>query len=138
MAVMQMLKYKPNQTMNDGPRIFTGNANEFMNWEFRTMVACRAAASEPEKFPKHAEKILQGLGGEALQRAKDFGLDRLMTQDGITDLVTDMREMVFPTLKTEIRTLYTVGTHPNGILARQPGEPMTSYIERRNQWWKLM
>ena len=49
-----------------------------------------------------------------------------------------MQKMVFPTFKQEASQLYAIGSQQGGILSRQPGEPMTSYIERRTQWWKLV
>ena len=51
-----------------------------------------------------------------------------------------MKELVFPTFKQEASRLYQIGHEKGGILSRQvaQNEPMTSYIERRTQWWKLM
>ena len=38
----------------------------------------------------------------------------------------------------ESKELYRLGTQIGGMLSRQAGEPMTSYLSRRKRWWKKM
>ena len=135
-----MLKYWPQSRHDEGPRIFTGHPADFKLWEFHTSLKAQLARSEESKAPKYVQEVMQGLGGEALQLARDIGVAALCKKNGIDELITKMQKLAFPTFKQEASQLYQIGHETGGILSRQvaQNEPIVSYIERRTQWWKLM
>ena len=137
---MQMLKYRPNATHDDGPRIYTGHPADFKAWQFHTEMKATLARSDEAKAPKYVQEVMLGLGGEALQLARDIGVKDLCKKGGIDELMQKMQKLVFPTLRQEASQLYAIGHEKGGILSRQvaQNEPMASYIERRTRWWKLM
>ena len=60
-------------------------------------------------------------------------------KSGIKKLIEDIEKHIFPLAKEEAKTLFKEGQREGGgVLARQKGEPMRSYIERRERWWKLL
>ena len=93
----------------------------------------RLASGDANKAPKYVQEVMQSLGGEALQLAQDLGVDKLCAKDGIADLIKEMKTLTFPTFKQEASALYALGHEKGGILSRQQGEPIASYIERRTQ-----
>ena len=79
---------------------------------------------------------MKALRGEAYQIAMDFGIDLLLVKDGIEkELMTRIMQHAFPKIKSEAKELYRAGHQEGGILSRQRGEPVTSYIDRRRRWW---
>ena len=139
-ACTQMLKYRPSARHDDGPKIFTGHPAEFKLWEFNTSMKAKLASADKNKSPQYVQEVMQSLGGEALQLAQDLGVEKLCAEDGIADLIKEMKTLTFPTFKQEASALYALGHEKGGILSRQTSqnEPIASYIERRTQWWKLM
>ena len=135
-ACIQMLTYRPHQRHGDGPAIYNGHPADFKDWQFRTEMKATLARSDEAKAPKYVQEVMAGLGGEALQLARDIGVKDLCKKDGIDELMKKMQTLVFPTLRQEASELYTIGHEKGGILSRQTSknEPMSSYIERRTQW----
>ena len=135
-----MLRYRPLARYDEGPKIFDGHPSDFKLWEFHTEIKAELAASEESKAAKYVSEVMKTLSGEALQLARDMGVKELCKKDGIKELISKMKTLVFPTLKQEASQLYQIGHEKGGDLARQvnKNEPMTSYIERRTLWWKLM
>ena len=83
-------------------------------------------------------KIVEGLRGDAFDVARDLGEDVLCGDDGLIMLVDAMRTTVFPLKAQEVKELLKHGTKPGGLLSRQAGESMTSYVSRRKRWWRLL
>eukprot|EP00439_Symbiodinium_sp_Y106_P070527 s569_g12.t1 len=84
------------------------------------------------------QKILEGLRGDAFCIARDIGLERLLQYDGIDHLVEEIRKQAFPLQSEEASELSRQGQLITGPLAKQPGEPMLSYIARRKRWWSTL
>ena len=53
-------------------------------------------------------------------------------------MVEAVRERLFPLQEQETKELYRLGTQVSGVLSRQPGEPMISYIDRRKRWLRKL
>ena len=82
--------------------------------------------------------MLEGLKGDAYLVARDLGLAVLAEETGVDKLVAAMRDHVFPSLEDEAQLLYHHGQKADGILARQAGESMFSYVSRRRRWWDTL
>ena len=80
---------------------------------------------------KMVHRILEGLHDEA------FELVPLTAPGGLRSFVEKMREVVFARATEEARELFRAGQKP-GVLSRQSGESMLSYVSRRRRWWKLL
>ena len=61
----------------------------------------------------------------------------LTAPGGLRNFTTQLRNVVFPRAAEEARELFRAGQR-HGVLARQGGESMLSYISRRRRWWKLL
>ena len=82
--------------------------------------------------------VVEGLRGEAALVAMDLGMETLLAEDGIATLTEAMGKHVFPKAEAEAKDLYRAGHKTKGILSRQPGEAMVSYVSRRKRWWKTL
>ncbi|CAE7414696.1 CAX4 [Symbiodinium sp. CCMP2592] len=82
-------------------------------------------------------KVLEGLRDEAFELARDIGIESLTAPGGLRDFITKLRNVVFPRATEEARELFRAG-QKQGVLARQGGESMLSYVSRRRRWWKLL
>ena len=135
---LKSLRYRPSSDIQPGDKapIFSGKPHEFYEWEWRTTIY--AGSVEKGKEHKMLHEITKSLSGDALQTAMDFSVDALVANGGVQKLIDAMREMVFPNKKAEAKELYRAGHKQHGILSRQSGETMLSYISRRKRWWKLL
>ena len=82
-------------------------------------------------------RVLEGLRDEAFELARDIGVESLTAPGGLRSFVEKMREVVFPCATEEARELFRAG-QKHGVLSRQSGESMLSYVSRRRRWWKLL
>eukprot|EP00439_Symbiodinium_sp_Y106_P012953 s3070_g1.t2 len=82
-------------------------------------------------------RVLEGLRDEAFELARDIGIESLTEPGGLRAFITQMRNVVFPRAAEEARELFRAGQR-HGVLARQGGESMLSYVSRRRRWWKLL
>ena len=83
-------------------------------------------------------RVVEGLRGDAFDVARDLGEEVLCAENGLIALVDAMRTSVFPLKAQEAKELFKQGTKPGGLLSRQAGESMTSYVSRRKRWWRLL
>ena len=56
----------------------------------------------------------------------------------LPSVIEAVRKHIFPLTEQESKELYRLGTETGGLLSRQAGEPMVSYIARRKRWWKKL
>ena len=64
-------------------------------------------------------------------------MEKLIVPGGLDLLVDRIRTMVFPRASEEARELFRAGQKV-GVLSRQYGESITSYISRRRRWWRTL
>ena len=95
-------------------------------------------SDEDIDMSERVSKILEGLRGDAFSIARDIGLNRLLRPDGIDHLIEQIRQQAFPLQSEEASELFRQGQLLSGPLAKQPGEPMLSYIARRKRWWSTL
>ncbi len=107
--------------------IYSGEAAQFHEWEFRTRL--RLAARDPEFYKEAVSKVVEGLGGDAFIVAQEMGFTTLTAaydEDAHTGggdtLIDLMKTMVFPVTTHEAKELFRQFCKPNGVLARQNGE----------------
>ena len=96
--------------------------------QFRSPVSPRANAGvspSSDRTPV-VHEVLEGLRGDAFLVARDLGLEKLISP-GVDLLVDRIRAMVFPRASEEARELFRAG-QMIGVLSRQYGESITSYI----------
>ena len=82
-------------------------------------------------------KVLEGLRHDAFELARDIGVESLTEPGGLRLFIARMKAVVFPRAAEEARELLRAGQKP-GVLSRQPGKSMLSYVSRRKRWWKLL
>ena len=70
--------------------------------------------------------------------AQDIGLEIFIQKDGVPGLVKAMRDSVSVKRDLEAMQLYKEGSKAKGLLSRQMGESMQSYVLRRKRWWKRL
>ena len=145
MAYLEGLLHRPGK---DGTEIsetrsgipyFNGSAWGFKTWRFKIRGRLTAVekAKEEDREAKHAElaaQIVEGLSDEALNIAMDIGSDVIGEEGGINTLINTIEKHVIQYKQEEAQALFTEGSSKDGPLSRQPGEPMTKYIQRRKRW----
>ena len=128
-----------NLTTKSGMPQYDGSAHGFQEWRFRVL-AKNDAFSAKEKDDRDqsrkelASKVLEGLSGDALNTIMDLGRETVVSPDGVTKMVEAIKESITGKKVIEVKDLYREGTRQGGLLSRQRGEPMPSYISRRRRW----
>jgi hypothetical protein len=157
-AVTAVLFSRGNSTLHQetkqGSYIYSGEAGNFHEWEFRTKL--RSRGKRGDHYVDAVSRITEGLRGDAFIVAQEVGLESLWQEEvaavegdletsvedrvpsGIERLVEAMREHVFPLTTHEARELFRQYTKQSGALSRQSGESMTQYVSRRQRCWKLL
>ena len=135
------LAYRPHQDLDTdltkfGFLVYAGTIRDFHEWEFRAMT--RWKQTKVDERSELASKFLDSLRSEAYIIAEDLGTDILFSNDNIPKVVEAVRERLFPLAEQESKELYRLGTQVGGILSRQAGEPMVSYIDRRRRWLRKL
>ena len=83
-------------------------------------------------------KVMEGLRGDAFLVARDMGINALVADGGMRELVHRIKQSVFPRASEEARELFCIGQVRSGPLSRQPSESMRSYCDRRRRWWRTL
>ena len=141
-AALQSLRYNPiakgPEEIKFGYVVYDGSPVDYHHWRYRTQL--KVDASSKDDMKKTILNIVESLRGQALQQAEDIGNANLLKEDGsgVKTLLENMKNFVFPLQEQESKELYAAGHKIGGILARQDHEPMTSYIQRRERWYKLL
>ena len=125
--------YNPPEENRQGYVFYDGNAYDFSHWMFRTDTAMITCDEKDKK--KTLGNIIQCLRGDALQVAIDLDQTKLLADDGSgAKLLTDaISKSIWPLRDEEAKVLYREFHKVGGHLARQRGEPMTGYINRRTR-----
>ena len=123
--------------------LYDGGPNDYFVWEFKLDIKLSTIVQveeKPEKakiaFKNLISNLVESLRGKALKIAYDIGVDELMEYEdmrGLKQLRKEIKENVFPQIDEEVRAVYQEGQKIGGILARQQGEPIRSYITRREK-----
>ena len=95
--------------------VYGGTVRDFHDWEVRAMVRLNAYVI-----------------------AEDLGPKILGSKDNIPSVIEAVRKHIFPLTEQDSKELYRLGTQTGGLLSRQAGEPMVSYIAHRKRWWKKL
>ena len=114
------LKYNDQKEVEEtrsGIFIYDGDATRFHEWEFRTMM--EVDSTKKEDLNKSVNSIIKAIGGEASTIAMDMGVEKLLQENIIKELVESMRKLVFTNIRAESKVLYRIGHQKKGILARQ-------------------
>ena len=131
------------QESKSGFVLYDGTATDYFVWEFKLELKLNTIVQVDEK-PEKAEIafknliacLVESLRGKALKIAYDIGVEELMNPEGhkgLIELRKQIKEQVFPQIDEEVRAVYQEGHKIGGILARQQGEPIRSYITRREK-----
>ena len=89
-AAVRSLKYRRGDAKDiaetkAGYVIFSGNPIDFADWMYRVEVKVKTSAQG--KYPESIGNILEALRGDALQVARDVGIDALIEKGGWEQLV---------------------------------------------------
>ena len=109
--------------------------------EYLYRVRARAAReshmdpSEVKKLGPLGLRLLEGLRGNAFKLAQQIEVSKLGEKDGHEALLLLFEKSLKPRKDLEARELYAAGARDGGLLARQTGEAMSSYVLRRRTWW---
>ena len=122
---------------------FNGDPTRLSEYQFRIRAKQlkEQALSEDER-KKHgplALRLVEGLSGMALRVAQTIEIKELSKPEkGVDTLLTALEKELKPRRAQQARELYAAGSAPHGILSRQSGEPMASYILRRRAWYRCL
>ena len=145
MVMLDGLVYRPNGQTHNLPETragvpqYGGSAADFPEWKFRVLAKVQAlgATKIEDREYKRSElvlRVIDSLTDDALRLAMEMGMEELAAESGLENLVQRVEEHVSQHKIDEARDLFHLGTKPDGPLARQQGESITSYIARRKRW----
>lgn len=151
MSIVECLKWQnfsqaqEEQTSTEGkagvPR-FDGEVTKLAEYQFRVRLRqSRERAMDEAELKKLGPlglRLIDGLRGPALQVARGLQVDKLSRDEGPTYLLQSLQAAFQPRSKQEARDLYQVGAQQGGILSRQSGESIPSYVLRRRTWYAMM
>ena len=151
MSIVECLKWQTfsqaqeEQTSTEGkagvPR-FDGEVTKLAEYQFRVRLRqSRERAMDEAELKKLGPlglRLIDGLRGPALQGARGLQVDKLSRDEGPTYLLQSLQAAFQPRSKQEARDLYQVGAQQGGILSRQAGESIPSYVLRRRTWYAMM
>lgn len=136
-----------HQVTKSGSYIYSGDASNYHEWEFRTRLRVKASGDDPGRYAEAMSKVVDGLRGDAFIVAKEVGLDSIwypgdaddsQSGGGVDTLIGAIKLSVFPMTTHEAKELFRQYCKPSGSLSRQVGESMHQYISRRKRCWKLL
>eukprot|EP00913_Durusdinium_trenchii_P018068 g16978.t1 len=121
---------------------FDGSPGSLQEYAFRVRLRAVRESSldegEKKKIGPLGLRLVDGLSGGALQVVREIDLKKLAKEEGPELLLTHLYAAFRPRRQQEARELYQAGAQNHGILSRQHGEPMTSYLLRRRTWYKML
>ena len=121
---------------------FNGEAAALHEYAFRVRARMHREkhmeASELKKLGPLGLRLIEGLRGPALRLSQQLGPEELAKADGADKLISLFEKSFKPRRDQEARELYAAGSRDGGILSRQSGEPMSSYVLRRRTWWHTL
>ena len=122
-----------------GSYIYRGDASNFHEWEFRTRLCLKAAGDNINRYAEHMSVVVDGMIGDAFVVAKEVGIDKpchpgdAFTDPGVDVLIKAVKAAVFPLNTDEAKELFRQFCKPSGCLARQVGESMQQYVDKRRR-----
>ena len=151
MSVLECLKWQnfvdtsddfANTEGKSGVPRFDGEASRLAEYCFRVRLLDTKIknmdATEAKKLGPLGIRLVEGLRSQALQVAGEIPMDKLASADGPNILLEFLQKAFRPRRLQEARELYTAGAQQYGLLARQPGEPMPSFLLRRRTWQRML
>ena len=151
MSIVDCLRWQTFSTVQDeswsteaksGVPRYDGDVAKLAEYQFRVRLRqAREKAmdeSELQKLGPLALRLVDGLRGPALQVARGLPVDQLAKEEGTSILLKALQATLQPRSKQEARDLYQVGAQSGGVLSRQTGESIPSYVLRRKAWYNLM
>ena len=121
---------------------FDGEATRLSEYSFRVRLKQAREVSLPDDEKKKLGalglRLIDGLRGPALQVARNLPIDKLSESDGPQYLLKQLQAALQPRRQQEARELYQVGAQLGGVLSRQQGESIPSYVLRIKAWYALM
>ena len=152
MAILEVLKWTTFSTTTEeststegkaGVPRFDGDPARLSEYAFRVRLRqareLSMAEDEVKKLGPLALRLVDGLRGAALQVARTLPVDELANKEkGVEFLLKSLNSSLAPRSKQEARDLYQAGAQNGGILSRQRGESIASYVLRRRAWYRMM
>ena len=121
---------------------FNGEATRLSEYKFRVqariMKEKALTKEEREKLGPLGLRLIEGLSGTALRLAQTMSMEDLGKEDGANKLVDIFEKALRPKRMQQARELYQAGSSPHGLLSRQQGEPISTYVLRRRTWYRCL
>ena len=121
---------------------FDGSLNLLQEYAFRVRMRVK---KEKEMDPAEVKKLgplglrlVEGLRGPALHIIRAVKEETLISEKGPEAILEALVRSLRPRRQQEARELYLAGSRENGLLSRQHGEPMSTYVLRRRTWYAMM
>ena len=149
-SILETLRYRPDESTANGsedfnsegkfgvPR-FDGQPAALSEYCFRVRARAKRESlmekTEVSKLGPLGLRLIEGQRGTALRLAQQTDQQALAGEQGHEILLTLFEKSLKPKKIQEARELYAAGSKDGGMLSRQNGESMASYIMRRRAWW---
>ena len=120
---------------------FGGEPTRLAEYTFRVQARMhkeKGMSKEEKELGPLGLRLVEGLTGTALRLAQTMSFEDLATDDGAEKLLGSLEKQLKPKRLQQARELYAAGAATHGILSRQSGEPMSSYVLRRKTWCRCL
>ena len=105
------------------------------------MYRVRARSAKEQTMADNEVKklgLVEGLSGSALRIAQTLEMEDLAKPGGAETLLAKLEKELKPKRVQQARQLYAAGAAQHGVLSRQHGEPMATYVLRRRTCYRCL
>ena len=151
MSVLDCLKWRAFSIADEEDRStegkqgiprFDGDAIKLSEYHYRVRMRQlrekNQDQTEVKKLGPLGLRLVDGLRGPALQVARSLHVEKLASEEGPVYLMENLTKAFKPRAKQEARELYQAGAQVGGVLSRQFGESIPSYVLRRKTWYRML
>ncbi|CAE7367988.1 RE1 [Symbiodinium necroappetens] len=121
---------------------FDGSLNLLQEYSYRVRMRVKKEKEmdqgEVKKLGPLGLRLVEGLRGPALHIVRAVKEETLIGEKGPEAILEALVRSLRPRRQQEARELYLAGSRENGVLSRQHGEPMSTYILRRRTWYAML
>ena len=136
----------------NGMYVYDGDPAQYRIWKFRAEMVVVGNEEDENKYADGMRRIMYALKNEPLRVAERIGIKTLIkapstetdvdTEErelcGLPRLIKEIGELIFPNSKDDAQDIFRAYNKLGGILSRQSGETMVSFVDRRHVAWQTL
>ena len=140
----------------NGMYVYDGDPAQYRTWKFRAEMVVVGNEDDDTKYADGMRRIMNALKNEPLRVAERIGIKTLIKPPstetdvdaaqgaderelcGLPRLIKEIGDLIFPNSKDDAQDIFRAYNKLGGILSRQSGETMVSFVDRRHVAWQTL